>query len=101
MGNMVWPTGNTTFDTAVAAAESVRQGTVAIAAATFQAAGFSAAAFPAYKSAVVAADVAYFAAVKAASLASQPPALPNVPKPAIGIPNELTAQFTSTVTSQV
>jgi hypothetical protein len=101
MGNFIWVTGNTTFDTAAAAAESVRQGAVAAATATFVTAGFTPAAFPAFKAAIVAADVAYFAAIATAAAATQPPALPNVPKPAIGIPNEQTSQFTSTVTSQV
>lgn len=56
----------TTFNISLKAAELTKQTTYASALATFTAAGFSAAAFPAYKAAVLAADRAYMLAVDAA-----------------------------------
>ncbi|SRR5258708_369439 len=55
-----------TFRIALAAAELTKQTSYASALVTFTAAGFSAAAFPAYKTAILAADKAYMIAVDVA-----------------------------------
>src|SRR5229473_2378481 len=58
-----------TFNIALAAAELTKQTSYESAQATFQAAGFSAAAFPAYKTAILNADKAYMTAVDVAGAA--------------------------------
>ena|SRR5258707_9890692 len=74
-----------TFRIALAAAELTKQTSYASALVTYTAAGFSAAAFPAYKAAILAADKAYMIAVDTAGNAvtaiSNPGTAPGITQP--------------------